>query len=112
MQPTRVAIRPALGRTVRFFNALCSVPAQHQAGRVFVLLFETPPPVIGPWCVRVLISYRIVQKMSYRYIPNLHTVKQETGATYLPTSSKHYLPTSVVVLQIDLGLETGLKTTF
>ena len=42
-QPTRVDIRPALGRTVRFFNALS----------VFVLLFETPPPVIGPWCVTI-----------------------------------------------------------
>ena len=64
----RAAIRPASGRTVRR-------PAQHQAGRVFVLLFETtppvtgppaghrsavfyycaqptpPPPVVGPWCV-------------------------------------------------------------
>ena len=36
---TRVAIRPALGRTVRFLKPLSS--------RVFVLLFETTPPVIG-----------------------------------------------------------------
>ena len=39
---------PVLGRTVRFFKALFGRPAQHQAGCVFVLLFETPPPDIGP----------------------------------------------------------------
>ena len=41
----RAAIRPALGWTVRFFKAL--------SGCEFVLLFETLPPVIGPWCVTI-----------------------------------------------------------
>ena len=45
----RVAIRPALGRTVRFFQCPVQRPVQHQARRVFVLLFETTPPVIGPF---------------------------------------------------------------
>ena len=45
---TRVAIRLALGGLLVVFQSPVRRPAQHQAGRVFVLLFETTPPVTGP----------------------------------------------------------------
>ena len=83
----RVAIRPALGRTVRFFKALSGVrrtricppfetpPAGHRSvvyydgtppppppppGHRSVVYYDgtpPPPPVIGPWCITTTRSH-------------------------------------------------------
>ena len=51
----RVAIRPASGRTVRFFKALSGVRRSIKPDAY--LSSFTPPPVIGPWCITTTRSH-------------------------------------------------------